>query len=200
VIGRIVLILVCVLGVGVIYAWHERIYPFTPQQGTAAADSPPVTPTQVPPNENKPKAKTASKSAKTSPARSLIVSATPESGASGGAVAVSADVSTNANTTPQNPAVPVARAADPPPFPTVQQIIAGEPENTVREKYGDPDISSLTSKDGHIERTYVYTRDRGYSETVIHLEDGKVATAYTRSTPPPPTGISIPRRWHPEQN
>ena len=194
-IGRIVLILVCVLGVGGIYLWQERMYPFTPKQGPAVADS--SQESQAPPSEAKPKAKATAKSAATSPAPSPLASVTPGSSAE---AAASADASTVASATPEATAVPVVPVADPPPFPTVQQITAGEAEDTVRQKYGDPDISSLTSKDGHIERTYVYTRDRGYSETVIHLEDGKVATAYTRSTPPPPTGISIPRRWHPEQN
>jgi len=41
--------------------------------------------------------------------------------------------------------------------------------------------------------TFVYARDRGRLATVIHLEDGRVSSAYTKSSPPPAAGMSIPR-------
>ena len=62
------------------------------------------------------------------------------------------------------------------------------------DKYGTPAISVLTSDHGHVLNTYVYSKDKGRSETVIQLEDGKVASAVSKSTPTPPTGIEVPSR------
>jgi len=46
--------------------------------------------------------------------------------------------------------------------------------------------------------TMVYARERGRSATVIRIEDGKVAAAYTQTEPVVPPGLSAPRRWHNE--
>jgi len=93
---------------------------------------------------------------------------------------------------PEPPAPPVVH--DPPPFPAVDQIASGAPEETVTGKYGDPAISAVTSSGGHMVGTYVYAREGGRVATVIHLEDGVVASATSKSSPPPVAGLSVPRR------
>jgi hypothetical protein len=100
----------------------------------------------------------------------------------------------------ETPAAPerVAVQRDPPPFPAVDQIASGAPEETVTGKFGDPAISALTSTGGHILGTYVYARQGGRVATVIHLEDGKVASATSKELPPPAGGLSIPRPKRPE--
>jgi hypothetical protein len=99
---------------------------------------------------------------------------------------------------PQPQAAPPAPPADPPPFPVVDQIVTGARQDTVLDKYGEPAIATLTSRRGHVVSNYVYARDQGRETTVIKLEDGKVATAYSTTLPPAPTGISAPRLWHRE--
>ena len=92
------------------------------------------------------------------------------------------------------PPVPVVRP-DPPPFPAVAQIASGAHEDAITVKYGDPALSAVTSTGGHMVETFVYARDHGRMTTVIRLEDGKVATAYSQALPPVPTGLSAPRRF-----
>jgi len=46
--------------------------------------------------------------------------------------------------------------------------------------------------------TFVYAKNRGRNATVIRLEDGKVATAYSQAEPLVPPGMSAPRRYHPQ--
>jgi len=106
-----------------------------------------------------------------------------------------------AETTPA--AAPVAAAPpvvhrDPPPFPVVGQIPTGAHEDVITGKYGDPQLSAVTSTGGHMVETMVYARERGRSATVIRIEDGKVAAAYTQTEPVAPPGLSAPRRWHNE--
>jgi hypothetical protein len=43
--------------------------------------------------------------------------------------------------------------------------------------------------------TFVYSKDRGRNATVIRMEDGKVATAYSQAEPFVPPGLSAPRRY-----
>jgi hypothetical protein len=90
-------------------------------------------------------------------------------------------------------AKPAAPPVNPPPFPQVDQIANGASAAAVIDKYGTPAISALTSDRGHVMGTYVYAKDKGRSETVIQLEDGKVASAFSKSMPPPPVGILVPR-------
>jgi hypothetical protein len=98
--------------------------------------------------------------------------------------------------------VPVIVAAipvdphDPPPFPAVEQISTGVREDSVTGTYGDPALSTVTSSEGHMVETFVYARGRGQSATIIRLQDGKVAAAYSQSEPVLPPGLSAPRRWH----
>ena len=80
-------------------------------------------------------------------------------------------------------------------FPLAEGIVAGTSEERIRVKYGDPDVSTLTSSKGRIVTTYVYARDAGRSAVVILFEDGKVATAYKKTIAVPPPGFSAPRRW-----
>lgn len=84
---------------------------------------------------------------------------------------------------------------DPPPFPAVEQIPTGVHEDSITGKYGDPQLMAVTSTGGHMVETMVYARERGRSATVIRIEDGKVASAYSQSEPVVPPGLSAPRRW-----
>jgi len=84
----------------------------------------------------------------------------------------------------------------PPPFPAVEQITSGAHVDAITNKYGDPALSAVTSAGGHMIETFVYSRDRGRKATVIRLEDGKVATAYSQVEPLVPPGLSAPRRFH----
>lgn len=84
----------------------------------------------------------------------------------------------------------------PPPFPAVEQIASGAHVDAITNKYGDPALSAVTSTGGHMVETFVYSRNRGRNATVIRLEDGKVATAYSQAEPLVPPGMSAPRRYH----
>lgn len=95
-------------------------------------------------------------------------------------------------------AAPPVVHRDPPPFPMVEQIPTGVHEDTITGKYGDPQLSAVTSTGGHMVETMVYARERGRSATVIRIEDGKVSSAYTQTEPVVPPGLSAPRRWHNE--
>jgi hypothetical protein len=107
-----------------------------------------------------------------------------------------------AETTPVVVPVVVAAAPvvhrDPPPVPLVGQIATGVHEDSITGKYGDPQLSAVTSTGGHMVETMVYARERGRSATVIRIEDGRVASAYTQTEPVVPPGLSAPRRWHNE--
>ena len=85
---------------------------------------------------------------------------------------------------------------DPPPFPAVEQIPTGVHQDSITGKYGDPQLSAVTSTGGHMVETMVYARERGRSATVIRIEDGRVASAYSQTEPVLPPGLSAPRRWH----
>lgn len=93
------------------------------------------------------------------------------------------------------PPAPVVKLP-PPPFPAVEQIASGAQVDAITNKYGDPALSAVTSTGGHMVETFVYSRDRGRNATVIRLEDGKVATAYSQAEPLVPPGMSAPRRYH----
>ena len=93
------------------------------------------------------------------------------------------------------PPAPVVQAP-PPPFPAVEQIASGSHETAITSKYGDPALSAVTSSGGHMVETFVYSRNRGRNATVIRLEDGKVAAAYSQAEPFVPPGMSAPRRYH----
>jgi len=107
-----------------------------------------------------------------------------------------------AASTPEPTPVVVAAAPvvhrDPPPFPAVEQIPTGVHLDSITGKYGDPQLSAVTSTGGHMVETMVYARERGRSATVIRIEDGKVASAYSQSEPVVPPGLSAPRRWQHE--
>ena len=92
------------------------------------------------------------------------------------------------------PSAPPAAPRDPPPFPAVDEIASGDPGDVVTSKFGDPALSTLTSNGGRILGTYVYARDGGRQATVIQLEDGRVASAYSKMAPAPAGGLSIPRQ------
>jgi hypothetical protein len=92
------------------------------------------------------------------------------------------------------PPAPVVQAP-PPPFPAVEQIASGVHEAAITGKYGDPALAAVTSAGGHMVETFVYSKNRGRNATVIRLEDGKVATAYSQAEPFVPPGLSAPRRY-----
>jgi hypothetical protein len=92
------------------------------------------------------------------------------------------------------PPAPVVQVP-PPPFPAVEQIASGSHEAAITDKYGDPSLSAVTSTGGHMVETFVYSKNRGRNATVIRLEDGKVATAYSQAEPLMPPGLSAPRRY-----
>jgi len=93
------------------------------------------------------------------------------------------------------PPAPVVKLP-PPPFPSVEQIASGAHVDAITKKYGDPALAAVTSTGGHMVETFVYSKDRGRNATVIRLEDGKVATAYSQAEPVVPPGLSAPRRFH----
>lgn len=95
---------------------------------------------------------------------------------------------------PAPPPAPPVVAPEPPPFPAVEEIANGAPSEVVTTKFGDPALSTLTSSGGRLLGTYVYARDKGREATVIQLEDGRVASAYSKNAPVPVSGLSIPRQ------
>ncbi len=68
-------------------------------------------------------------------------------------------------------------------------------KTAITGKYGDPALAAVTSTGGHMVETFVYSRNRGRNATVIRLEDGKVAAAYSQAEPFVPPGLSAPRRY-----
>ena len=92
------------------------------------------------------------------------------------------------------PPAPVVQLP-PPPFPAVDQIASGAHEDAITNKYGDPVLSAVTFRGGHMVETFVYSKNRGRNATIIRLEDGKVATAYSQAEPLVPAGLSAPRRF-----
>src|SRR6185437_2863901 len=87
----------------------------------------------------------------------------------------------------EEPTAPIA--ARPPirhPFPSADQVPAGEGEESITGKYGKPSAWVVSSDDGHVVETLVYTREPGNSSTVIRCVDGIVAAAYTKALPQSP--------------
>ena len=93
--------------------------------------------------------------------------------------------------------VPLVAAAAPvavPPaavsrFPTVDEIRAGAEKPQIKEIFGDPALSALTTHRGHDLETFVYARNRGQSIAVICFEDGKVTAAGPQRPPFSPTNL-----------
>ncbi len=100
---------------------------------------------------------------------------------------------------PEPPPAPPVVPQEPPPFPAVEEIANGALSEAVTTKFGDPTLSMLTSNGGRMRGTYVYARDKGREATVVQMEDGRVATAYSKNAPVPASGLSIPRQKHSEQ-
>jgi hypothetical protein len=95
---------------------------------------------------------------------------------------------------PEPPPQPAVVPLPPPPFPAVEEISSGAPAEVVTNKFGDPSLSLLTSTHGRVVGTYVYARDKGRRALVIRLEDGKVASAYSKNAPAQAAGLSVPRQ------
>jgi hypothetical protein len=170
----VVLAVICLIAVGGIAAWLLQ----SPRQSIGA-------PAQTQIQEAAAASKTPAEIAKSS-----VVRRKP-------AKPVEEEVVEHPVITEPAPAAPAPAAVaphDPPPFPAVEQIATGVNEDAITRTYGYPTLSAVTSAGGHIIQTFVYVRDRGRSATVIRLEDGKVASAFSRTQPVPAAAVSVPRR------
>jgi hypothetical protein len=103
-----------------------------------------------------------------------------------------------ASGSPQVAAADPVVHADPPPFPSVENITTGLPEDSITRTYGDPALSAMTSTGGHMVETFVYARDGGGLATVVRLVDGRVFAVYSQSGPARAVGVSAPPRWRKE--
>jgi hypothetical protein len=175
---KIALFVFSVLVLGCVLLWRDNADPF---HLSAYVNRPRATPAVVPDAVPSPPAKPASKPVAARVVKPAVVETPP------------APVIAEASPKPVVPVRAPAPPVDPPPFPQVDQIASGASANMVIDKYGAPAISALTSDRGHVLNTYIYAKDRGRSETVIQLEDGKVASAFAKSMPAPPSGILVPR-------
>ena len=177
----VVLFLLCVIVIGAIAAfalYMDRIPGGIFRRGieenqTAAEPSAPAAP--------KPPAKSAAK-------RNVPESAPPAEPAP----TVSTSGSPTKVPAASLPAPVPVEAAPARPFPSVSEIAVGAGGDTIMDAYGGPALSTTTSDHGHVLETFVYTRDGIRDVTVISLEDGRVAAAYSKPrsvsavTMPPP--------------
>lgn len=85
------------------------------------------------------------------------------------------------------PARPTVRL----PFPLPAEVAQGQGEESVTGKYGNPSAWVVSSNEGHVIETLVYTRERGGSSTVIRCVDGIVADVYAKALPPSPPGSLV---------
>jgi hypothetical protein len=91
------------------------------------------------------------------------------------------------------PAAPIVHP-EPPPFPAVEEIVPGVRMDSITEQYGQPALSTVTLTEGHLVETIIYAGKPNHAATIIRLEDGRVAAAYSRPEPVHPAGLSVPRR------
>jgi hypothetical protein len=84
---------------------------------------------------------------------------------------------------------------DPPPFPSVEKIAIGLPEDSITRTYGDPALSAMTSNGGHTIETFVYAPGGDGLATVVRFVDGRVFAVYSQSGPTRPVGVSAQPRW-----
>jgi hypothetical protein len=168
-----VLMVICIIGLGGLAAWWIKA-PAHPLSSTGSQIAEPAAaPAPAPVVKHLPKFRPA----------------TPE-------VAEQPVVAEAAAVVASSPA-PVVRVQAPPrPFPAVEQISSGAHEDAITDKYGDPALSAVTSSGGHMMETFVYSKNGGRNATVIRLQDGKVASAYSQAEPVLPPGLSAPRRYH----
>jgi len=171
-----VLMVICVIAVGGVAAWwikapvHPVVTTGTQMEQTAA-----VAPAPTPAVKRLPKFKAAPAEITEQP------------------VDVATDAPVTASASFSAPAVRLQKPVRP--FPAVEQIASGAHEDSITDKYGDPALSAVTSTGGHMVETFVYSTNRGRKSTVIRLQDGKVATAYSHVEPSVPPGLSAPRRF-----
>jgi hypothetical protein len=163
----LVLVLIGLIGIGGFFLWQTYSESRAPQPVNVSVESVvPPPPPKAPAPREKPKP--------------IVVNETP-------VVAVVAPA-------PEPPPQPAVVPLPPPPFPAVEEISSGAPAEVVTTKFGDPSLSLLTSTRGRMVGTYVYARDKGRQATVIQLEDGKVASAYSKNAPAQAAGLSVPRQ------
>lgn len=96
----------------------------------------------------------------------------------------------------ETPDSDAAKVVTPPPvihwpFPQANQVALGAGENAVTERYGNPSAWAVSSNDGHVIETLIYTEERGISTTVIRFVDGRVSAAYSKASPLAPRGSLI---------
>jgi hypothetical protein len=161
-IGLLVLTLALLGGVGYWVVSQNAVRPFTPDQSEAEA-------VQPPPPTHKPDVKPAvKKSLAKAPVEPVSVEpATPAQPPVEQTVAAKAAAPS---------ATPATASAE---FPSPDEIRQGEPATMVIGKFGGPTVTATTRRKGHLLETYVYSRDRGKTNTVIHLGDGKVVSTYS---------------------
>jgi hypothetical protein len=169
-----VLMVICIIALGGLAAWWIKSPTHPLSSSRTQIEEPAAAPTPAPVVKHVPKFKSAAPEVQQEP---VVADAT--------AVVAS------------SPAAPVVRVQAPPrPFPAVEQISRGAHEDAITDKYGDPALSAVTFSGGHMLETFVYSRNGGRSATVIRLQDGKVATAYSQAEPVVPPGLSAPRHYH----
>jgi len=168
-----VLLVICIIAVGGLAAWWIKVPTHPLSSTTTQIEQPAATPTPAPVVKHLRKSKSAMPEV---PQEPVVADAAPVAASS--------------------PA-PVVRVQAPArPFPAVEQISRGAHEDAITDKYGDPALTAVTSSGGHVVETFVYSRNGGRSATVIRLQDGKVATAYSQAEPVVAPGLSAPRHFH----
>lgn len=168
-----VLMVICIIAVGGLAAWWIKA-PTHPLRSTGTQiEEPAAAPAPAPVVKHLPKSRPAAPEVEEQP--------------------VVADA---AAVVASSPATVVRVQAPARPFPAVEQISRGAHEDAITDKYGDPALTAVTSSGGHMVETFVYSKNGGRSATVIRLQDGKVATAYSQAEPVVPPGLSAPRHYH----
>jgi hypothetical protein len=77
------------------------------------------------------------------------------------------------------------------PFPAADKVKLGVGPDAITSAYGYPAAWVVSSDDGHIVETLMYSQERGGEATVIRIVDGLVAAAYTKASPASPPGSLI---------
>jgi hypothetical protein len=168
-----VLMVICIIALGGLAAWWIKAPAHVLSSTRTEIEEPAAAPTPAPAAKHLPKFKSSAPDVEPEP--------------------VVADAPVVVGSTP----APVVRVQTPArPFPAVDQISRGAHEDAITDKYGDPALSAVTFSGGHMLETFVYSRNGGGSATVIRLQDGKVATAYSQVEPVVPPGLSAPRHYH----
>ncbi len=175
-----VLMVICIIAVGGLAAWWIKAPTHALSSTRTQIEEPAAAPAPAKVVKHLPKFRSAAPEVEEPP---VVADAAPAAAAVGGVAVTS-------------PAPVVRAQSSLRPFPAVEQISRGAHEDAITDKYGDPALSAVTFSGGHMLETFVYSRNGGRSATVIRLQDGKVATAYSQAEPVVPPGLSAPRHYH----